>query len=163
MLPPAFVEHPPACRAGDQAELDEERFDYVFDRVARLGEPRGERFDPHRAARIDLRDHGEIAPVHRIEPERIDFEPGQRRIRDRGGDRPGLPDIGEVAHPPQQSPGDPRRAAEAIVSLEKLASPPLRLLLGKPVLDMMRGKLREMEQTLEEWESVTLGADYPPA
>jgi len=60
-------------------------------------------------------------------------------------------------------PGDPRRAAEAIVSLEKLASPPLRLLLGKPVLDMMRGKLREMEQTLGEWESVTLGADYPPA
>jgi NAD(P)-dependent dehydrogenase (short-subunit alcohol dehydrogenase family) len=60
-------------------------------------------------------------------------------------------------------PGDPRRAAEAIVSLEKLASPPLRLLLGKPVLDMMRGKLREIEQTLEEWESVTLGADYPPA
>jgi NAD(P)-dependent dehydrogenase (short-subunit alcohol dehydrogenase family) len=59
-------------------------------------------------------------------------------------------------------PGDPRRAAEAIVSLEKLASPPLRLLLGKPVLDMMRGKLREMEQTLGEWESVTLGADYPP-
>ena len=60
-------------------------------------------------------------------------------------------------------PGDPRRAAEAIVSLEKLAAPPLRLLLGKPVLDMMRGKLREMEQTLGEWESVTLGADYPPA
>jgi NAD(P)-dependent dehydrogenase (short-subunit alcohol dehydrogenase family) len=59
-------------------------------------------------------------------------------------------------------PGDPRRAAEAIVSLEKLDSPPLRLLLGKPVLDMMRGKLREMEQTLGEWESVTLGADYPP-
>jgi NAD(P)-dependent dehydrogenase (short-subunit alcohol dehydrogenase family) len=58
-------------------------------------------------------------------------------------------------------PGDPRRAAEAIVSLEKLTSPPLRLLLGKPVLDMMRGKLREMEQTLSEWESVTLGADYP--
>jgi NAD(P)-dependent dehydrogenase (short-subunit alcohol dehydrogenase family) len=58
-------------------------------------------------------------------------------------------------------PGDPRRAAEAIVSLEKLPSPPLRLLLGKPVLDMMRGKLRELEQTLAEWESVTLGADYP--
>ena len=58
-------------------------------------------------------------------------------------------------------PGDPRRAAEAIVSLEKLASPPLRLLLGKPVLDMMRGKLKEIEQTLGEWESVTLGADYP--
>jgi len=58
-------------------------------------------------------------------------------------------------------PGDPRRAAEAIVSLEKLASPPLRLLLGKPVLDMMRGKLKEIEQTLGDWESVTLGADYP--
>jgi len=58
-------------------------------------------------------------------------------------------------------PGDPRRAAEAVVSLEKLAAPPLRLLLGKPVLDMMRGKLREMEQTLGEWENVTLGADYP--
>lgn len=58
-------------------------------------------------------------------------------------------------------PGDPRRAAEAIVSLEKLAAPPLRLLLGKPVLDMMRGKLRELERTLGEWESVTLGADYP--
>lgn len=58
-------------------------------------------------------------------------------------------------------PGDPRRAGEAIVALEKLEKPPLRLLLGKPVLDMARAKLAEFGQSLNEWEAVTLGADFP--
>lgn len=60
-----------------------------------------------------------------------------------------------------KQPGDPRRAAEAIVDLEAMAEPPLHLLLGKPVLDMYRAKLAEHTRLLNDWEAVTLGADFP--
>ena len=49
----------------------------------------------------------------RIEPEPVDLEPGQRIVGESAGDggRPG--DMGEIAHPPHQPSGDPRRAARA--------------------------------------------------
>jgi NAD(P)-dependent dehydrogenase (short-subunit alcohol dehydrogenase family) len=60
-----------------------------------------------------------------------------------------------------KQPGDPQRAAEAIIQVAELAEPPLHLLLGKVVLDSYRAKLADMTSSLAEWESVTLGADFP--
>lgn len=60
-----------------------------------------------------------------------------------------------------KQPGDPQRAAEAIIRVAEMAEPPLHLLLGRIVLDSYRAKLAEMEQLLDAWEEVTLGADYP--
>ncbi len=59
-------------------------------------------------------------------------------------------------------PGDPKRAAKAIVDLNDLAEPPLQLLLGGPVYHTYRAKLDGVVASLKEWEAVTLGADYPP-
>jgi NAD(P)-dependent dehydrogenase (short-subunit alcohol dehydrogenase family) len=60
-----------------------------------------------------------------------------------------------------KQPGDPRKAAEAVVDLEAMAAPPMHLLLGRPVLEMYRAKLAEHTRLLDDWEAVTLGADYP--
>ena len=47
MGPGRAVEATAAGRAGDQAELDEIRLDHLLDRVARLGQTRRQRLDPH--------------------------------------------------------------------------------------------------------------------
>lgn len=59
-------------------------------------------------------------------------------------------------------PGDPKRAAKAIVDLNDLSEPPLQLLLGGPVYHTYRAKLDGVIASLKEWEAVTLAADYPP-
>src|SRR3712207_3933261 len=76
--PAAAIEAAPPCRARDDAKLNEEGLDDALDRVARLAEAGGERFDAHRSAAIKIGDHRQIAPVHRVEPEPVDFEPVER-------------------------------------------------------------------------------------
>ena len=58
--------------------------------------------------------------------------------------------------------GDPVRAAEAMIAAVEADEPPHHLLLGKPALDLARGKLEAMRADFDAWEAVTLGADYPP-
>ncbi len=57
--------------------------------------------------------------------------------------------------------GDPVRGAEAIITAVTSDDPPLRLLLGKPALDLAHKKIDAMEHDFESWEETTLGADYP--
>jgi len=59
-------------------------------------------------------------------------------------------------------PGDPRRAALAIVEAVESAHPPLRLLLGRDALCAAYAKLDELKGEFAAWERVTLGADAPP-
>jgi NAD(P)-dependent dehydrogenase (short-subunit alcohol dehydrogenase family) len=70
--------------------------------------------------------------------------------------------IRDVSGRSGQQPGDPRRAAEAILQVAESDQPPLHLVLGRPGLDMVRGKLAALQADLDAWETVTLGADYPP-
>jgi NAD(P)-dependent dehydrogenase (short-subunit alcohol dehydrogenase family) len=58
-------------------------------------------------------------------------------------------------------PGDPVRAAEAIIAAVEASTPPLHLVLGKPALDIARGKVAALTKDFETWEATTLGADYP--
>ena len=60
-----------------------------------------------------------------------------------------------------KQPGDPVRMAEAIVDLAECEHPPRQLLLGRGVLASYRAKLAEVGASLDEWEKVTLGADFP--
>ena len=87
--------------------------DHVLDRVARLGKAGGEGFDPDRAAAVEVGDHQQIAPVHRVEPEAVDFEPVQRAVGRFRVDHVVARRMGEVAHPAKQSAGDARGAARA--------------------------------------------------
>lgn len=66
-----------------------------------------------------------------------------------------------VAAADGKQPGDPVRAAKAIVQVAEMAEPPLNLLLGRIVLDTYRGKLAGIQKSLDQWQSLTLGADFP--
>jgi NAD(P)-dependent dehydrogenase (short-subunit alcohol dehydrogenase family) len=57
--------------------------------------------------------------------------------------------------------GDPVRAAQAIIDVALSDTPPLRLLLGKAALELARKKLDLMRTDFDNWESTTLGADFP--
>jgi len=58
-------------------------------------------------------------------------------------------------------PGDPVRAAKAIVKVVDSENPPLRLLLGAGALKGARNKLAELQQDYDTWEETTLNADHP--
>ncbi|HEY0178488.1 MAG TPA: oxidoreductase, partial [Dokdonella sp.] len=60
-------------------------------------------------------------------------------------------------------PGDPVRAAEAIIEAALADKPPLRLLLGQAALGLARKKLETLRADFDAWEATTVGADYPPA
>jgi short-subunit dehydrogenase len=60
-----------------------------------------------------------------------------------------------------KQPGDPVRAAAAIVKAVEDPEPPLRLLLGKLALVGAQEKLAAMQKDFEGWAEVTEGADFP--
>ena len=68
---------------------------------------------PDRPAAVKVGDHGQIAPVHRIEAQPVDFEPGQRPVGHSGVDRVGPRRMGEIAHAAKQPAGNSRGAAAA--------------------------------------------------
>ncbi|WP_208026307.1 oxidoreductase [Rhizobium leguminosarum] len=58
-------------------------------------------------------------------------------------------------------PGDPVRAATAIISAFEADEPPLRLLLGAPALKIARERLDALRANFEAWAGTTLSADFP--
>ena len=58
-------------------------------------------------------------------------------------------------------PGDPVKAAEAIVKAVEADEPPLHLLLGVGALKGARLKLEELRRDFDAWEETTVGADSP--
>ena len=60
-----------------------------------------------------------------------------------------------------KQPGDPVRAAQAIVEAVNAPQPPKHLILGKVALNRFRGKLDAWQQEIAQWESTTrLSSDY---
>jgi NAD(P)-dependent dehydrogenase (short-subunit alcohol dehydrogenase family) len=60
-------------------------------------------------------------------------------------------------------PGDPVRAAKAIVQAVESTEPPYNLLLGKAALKNARLKLDELKKDFDAWAEVSEGADFPEA
>lgn len=58
-------------------------------------------------------------------------------------------------------PGDPVRAAKAIVEAVESENPPFNLLLGKAALKGARLKLESLQKDFDFWAEVTEGADFP--
>lgn len=58
-------------------------------------------------------------------------------------------------------PGDPKRAALAIIKAVNDANPPLHLLLGAAALKGATNKLAELRLDFETWAETTIGADFP--
>ena len=59
-----------------------------------------------------------------------------------------------------QQPGDPDKAALAMIEVVNSANPPLRLALGEDALNGVRQKMESFEKELKEWENVTLSTAF---
>ncbi|PWT91247.1 MAG: short-chain dehydrogenase/reductase [Proteobacteria bacterium] len=60
-----------------------------------------------------------------------------------------------------KQPGDPARAANAIIQVVEAPNPPLHLLLGKDALRLAHEKLDHLRRDFDAWQSVTVAADFP--
>jgi len=80
-----------------------------------------------------------------------------------------ISDYEATAHANQQTirgysgnqPGDPVRAAKAIVKAVESPAPPLRLMLGVGALKGIRNKINELQQDIDTWEETSIWADHP--
>ncbi|MEO6754235.1 MAG: oxidoreductase [Chthoniobacteraceae bacterium] len=61
-----------------------------------------------------------------------------------------------------KQPGDPAKAAEAIIAAVESESPPLRLVLGKYANDKARKKFADAEKERAAWEHVGNPTDFTP-
>lgn len=60
-------------------------------------------------------------------------------------------------------PGDPVRAAKAMIAVTEAENPPLRLLLGVAALKGARLKIEELKHDFDTWAATSEGADFPTA
>ena len=60
-----------------------------------------------------------------------------------------------------KQPGDPVRAAAAIIKAVESNDPPLHLLLGKAALKGANWKLDLLRKNFDAWQDTTVGADFP--
>lgn len=60
-------------------------------------------------------------------------------------------------------PGDPLRAAQAMIKVVESENPPYRLLLGQGALRSARAKLDLLKNDFDTWEETTVWADNPKA
>lgn len=58
-------------------------------------------------------------------------------------------------------PGDPVRAAQAIVRAVEAQNPPFNLLLGRAALKNARAKVEDLKREFDQWAETTENADFP--
>ncbi|MCK0715186.1 oxidoreductase [Chromohalobacter sarecensis] len=58
-----------------------------------------------------------------------------------------------------QQLGDPEKAAKAMLEIIECDTPPAHLLLGSDALTLVRGRLSDMSQQMDTWESLTVSTD----
>jgi NAD(P)-dependent dehydrogenase (short-subunit alcohol dehydrogenase family) len=59
-----------------------------------------------------------------------------------------------------KQPGDPAKAAKAIIKIVNSDNPPLRLALGKIALDVIRNKIKILQRDLDGWEELSLDTNF---
>lgn len=58
-------------------------------------------------------------------------------------------------------PGDPARAAEAIITAVQSPSTPLMLVLGPEALTWFRDAVKELNADVDAWEQTSLSTSFP--
>ncbi|ACT00354.1 oxidoreductase [Paenibacillus sp. JDR-2] len=59
-----------------------------------------------------------------------------------------------------KEPGDPKKAAKAIIGIVEAEEPPLRLLLGAEAYSVVVNKYTESLKNFEKWKEVSVNADF---
>ena len=62
-----------------------------------------------------------------------------------------------------KQPGDPDKAAQAMIKVVESENPPLRLALGEDALHGVRNKLKSAQKDLDAWEDTTLSTSFESA
>ena len=62
-----------------------------------------------------------------------------------------------------EQPGDPDKAAQAMIKVVESDNPPMRLVLGEDALKATRQKIETFQKELDEWEKVTLSTSFEDA
>jgi hypothetical protein len=57
-------------------------------------------------------------------------------------------------------PGDPAKAAQALLKLVSAANPPVRLYLGADALKLVQDKIDAMKTEMAAWEEVSYATDF---
>ena len=71
--------------------------------------------------------------------------------------------MGDIRLSSGNQPGDPDRAAQAMIQVVESENPPLRLLLGAGALRGAKLKLEELKNDFENWATLTEWTDNPKA
>lgn len=82
--------------------------------------------------------------------------------------QPSTPDYVETLSPTFQymalgggnEAGDPKKAAEAVLTVVEAENPPLRLLLGNQAYQAATHKFTNLLQNIEQWKETTINADF---
>ena len=69
--------------------------------------------------------------------------------------------MGDIREYSGNQPGDPVRAAKAMIAVTEAEHPPLRLLLGAAALKGAYTKLDELKTDFDTWADTSTGADFP--
>jgi len=69
----------------------------------------------------------------------------------------------EIAGYSGKQPGDPARAAEAVIKVLQSPTRPAHLVLGREGLDRVEKQLRSILNELDLWRQTSLSADFPAA
>lgn len=59
-----------------------------------------------------------------------------------------------------RQPGDPEKAADALIQLAAHPEPPVHLFLGSDAWQRAHAKIDRLQETMEQWKELTLSTDY---
>lgn len=59
-----------------------------------------------------------------------------------------------------KQPGDPAKAAQALLKLVEADNPPVRLYLGADALKLVKDKIEAMKAEIAEWEAISQSTDF---
>ncbi|HET8963803.1 MAG TPA: oxidoreductase [Chitinophagales bacterium] len=60
-----------------------------------------------------------------------------------------------------KQPGDPQRAAKAIIKIAETPAPPLYLLLGEAAYNTAQRKIEDLKNNFDTWKETSVHADFP--
>src|SRR5439155_7080441 len=117
-VPVRLAGHAPTVRRPhDEADLEEIRLDHLGQRLRLVVDGGGDRFEADRPAAVMVDDRGEEAPVEPVETPHVHALAVEGPPRDRFGDDAVALHLRVVAHAPEETVGDARRAARAVRDL----------------------------------------------
>jgi NAD(P)-dependent dehydrogenase (short-subunit alcohol dehydrogenase family) len=66
----------------------------------------------------------------------------------------------QMAATNKQQPGDPDKAAQAMIDITKVDIPPLRLMLGADTVEVAANKIKELQTDMNTWKHISVSTGF---